>query len=105
MYALVYVTRYLEVFLDLNRLGYNGVMKLVYLFSSFAIIYYVAKYRHSTDKCAPPSIITKISKISKNAYYDVMARGDISPRARTPTALALREAGTALQHTGASSIM
>jgi hypothetical protein len=54
MYALVFVTRYLDIFWNFSSL-YNTIMKLVFLATSFAIIYFMRfKYRHSYDKYAPP---------------------------------------------------
>lgn len=50
MYALVFVTRYLDIFWNFSSL-YNSIMKIVFLGTSFAIIYFIRmKYRHSYDK-------------------------------------------------------
>jgi hypothetical protein len=54
MYALVFVTRYLDIFWNFSSL-YNSIMKIVFLGTSFAIIYFIRmKYRHSYDKYGLP---------------------------------------------------
>ncbi len=50
LYALVFVTRYLDLLWNFSSL-YNSVMKLIFLASSFSIIYMTRfKYKHTYDK-------------------------------------------------------
>ena len=52
LYALVFATRYLDIFTDFISL-YNTVMKLIFLGSSFSIVWYIRHHkivRRSYDK-------------------------------------------------------
>lgn len=52
LYALVFATRYLDIFTDYVSL-YNTVMKLIFLGSSFSIVWYIRRHkivRRSYDK-------------------------------------------------------
>ncbi|TVU13877.1 hypothetical protein EJB05_37309, partial [Eragrostis curvula] len=52
LYALVFVTRYLDIFTDFISL-YNTIMKLIFLGSSFSIVWYMRRHkmvRRSYDK-------------------------------------------------------
>lgn len=52
LYAIVFVTRYLDIFTDYISL-YNTVMKLIFLWSSFSIVWYMRYHkivRRSYDK-------------------------------------------------------
>ncbi|XP_050363013.1 ER lumen protein-retaining receptor [Argentina anserina] len=44
LYSLVFVTRYLDIFTDFISL-YNTVMKLIFLGSSFSIVWYIRQHR------------------------------------------------------------
>lgn len=52
LYALVFATRYLDIFTDFISL-YNTVMKMIFLGSSFSIVWYIRRHkmvRRSYDK-------------------------------------------------------
>lgn len=52
LYALVFATRYLDIFTDFISV-YNTVMKLIFLGSSFSIVWYIRRHkivRRSYDK-------------------------------------------------------
>lgn len=52
LYALVFATRYLDIFTDFISL-YNTIMKLIFLGSSFSIVWYIRRHkmvRRSYDK-------------------------------------------------------
>ncbi|KZV34862.1 Endoplasmic reticulum retention defective 2B, partial [Dorcoceras hygrometricum] len=52
LYAIVFATRYLDLFVDYISL-YNTLMKLIFLGSSFSIVWYIRKHkivRRSYDK-------------------------------------------------------
>uniref|UniRef100_A0A0D9W410 ER lumen protein-retaining receptor n=1 Tax=Leersia perrieri TaxID=77586 RepID=A0A0D9W410_9ORYZ len=52
LYALVFATRYLDIFTDFISL-YNTVMKLIFMCSSFSIVWYIRRHkmvRRSYDK-------------------------------------------------------
>lgn len=50
LYVIIFTTRYLDIFWNTLSL-YNTVMKLIFLASSYAIVYLMQyKYRHSYDK-------------------------------------------------------